>query len=131
MIWWVLAFAGLFILALVVVVFVALRLMRRRLTRMAVVAVEGLIAGALLHADPRIRILELDKALDTLLSHLGYKGTLGEKLMKAGARLPNINALWAAHKHRNVLAHEPGATATDVDVQRFHDAVMTALKHVS
>lgn len=131
MIWWILAFIGLVLLAAVVLVYILYRLLRRKLTRMAVVAVEGIIAQAVLHSDPRLRILELDKALDALLNHLGYKGTLGEKLKKAGARFPNTNALWAAHKHRNTLAHESGATATHADAERAHAAITTALRHVS
>jgi hypothetical protein len=56
--------------------------------------------------DPARKILEADKVLDSLLNALGYQGTLGEKLKKAGNKLPNIQGLWNAHKLRNRIAHE-------------------------
>lgn len=56
--------------------------------------------------NPRNSILEADKLLDFILGKLGYTGSLGDKLKKAQPLFSNINAVWAAHKLRNRLAHE-------------------------
>lgn len=62
--------------------------------------------------DAHRRVLEGDKVLDKLLTALGYTGTLGEKLKKADKQLPDINAVWRAHKLRNRIAHETGITVS-------------------
>ncbi len=131
MLWFWLAAALLVLLAAVVLIAAILLRLRRMLTMVAVREIEALIAAALVHADHRLKIIELDKVLDVLLSKLGHTGTLGEKLKKAGARFPNANALWSAHKLRNTLAHEPGAAANDADVERVRTAIVTALRHVT
>jgi len=58
--------------------------------------------------DLHRRILEADAVLDLTLTGLGYRGTLGEKLKKAQRYIPNIDAVWRAHKLRNQIAHEAG-----------------------
>ena len=58
--------------------------------------------------DPHRKILECDKVLDLLLSELGYQGSLGDKLRKAGKYIPSVQDVWNAHKLRNRIAHEPG-----------------------
>lgn len=131
MLWSFVAFVGIVLLAAVLLAYVVVRSLRRRLTRFAARRIEALIAAAMAHGDPRIRVLELDKALDALLTALGYQGSLGEKLVAAGSRFPNIEALWKAHKLRNVLAHEPGARASDRDVEQMRGAIHEALRHVS
>ncbi len=54
----------------------------------------------------RNQFLEADKLLDFILTKVGYKGTLGEKLKAAGSLFSDINGVWRAHKKRNILAHE-------------------------
>ena len=56
--------------------------------------------------DPQKSVLEADKLLDFILSKMGYKGSLGEKLKASGALFSDINGVWRAHKKRNILAHE-------------------------
>jgi hypothetical protein len=56
--------------------------------------------------DGRHAVMEADKLLDELLAVRGYKGTLGDKLKKAGPAFTNINDVWSAHKLRNSLAHQ-------------------------
>ncbi len=51
-------------------------------------------------------VIEADKLLDELLTKKGYKGSLGDKLKKAGPAFTNVNDVWSAHKLRNRLAHE-------------------------
>jgi len=68
--------------------------------------------------DDTRKILEADKVLDSLLKELGYQGSLGDKLKKAGNVIPNINEVWTAHKLRNRLAHEPGAHVSPQEAQQ-------------
>ncbi len=131
MIWPIVILVGLVLLAVALMIFVFLRMIKKSLTRMAARRIEALIAAALVHNDKRIQILELDKALDALLAALGYRGSLGQKLIAAGARFPNIEKLWKGHKLRNVLAHEPGAVASDRDVEEMRSALHEALRHVT
>lgn len=129
--WPIIILVGIVFLALALGLFVLMQMLRRRLTVFAARRIEMLIAGALAHGDARIKVLELDKALDALLTSLGYKGSLGEKLIAAGSRLPNIDALWTAHKLRNRVAHETDVAVSDRDVEQMCDAIHKALRHVS
>jgi hypothetical protein len=52
-------------------------------------------------------ILNADKLLDKALKAKGYKGeTMGDRLKNARSAFRNNNAVWAAHKLRNQIAHE-------------------------
>lgn len=54
-----------------------------------------------------LAVLNADKLLDRALKARGYKGeTMGDRLKSARANLSNNNAVWAAHKLRNQIAHE-------------------------
>jgi len=77
--------------------------------------------------EPSLQILEADKVLDLALTKLGYTGSLGEKLKKAGPRFRDINAVWSAHKLRNTLAHEVKAAPQSDQVERALRAFRTAL----
>lgn len=68
-----------------------------------------------LHWDPRFVVMEGDKLLNFLFKKLGYKGMVGDSLKKAGKQFSNEQDLWRAHKLRNSLAHELGAT---VDIKQ-------------
>ena len=58
-------------------------------------------------ASVHICILSADKLLDKALKARHFKGeTMGERLKSAGSSLSKINAVWAAHKLRNQIAHE-------------------------
>ena len=53
-------------------------------------------------------IIEGDKLLDKALIEMGTSGkTMGDRLKRAGNKFSNLNAVWRAHKLRNVIAHEP------------------------
>lgn len=58
------------------------------------------------HSSHKNAILDADKLLDYALSKLGFEGSLGEKLKRAGSRFSNINSVWNAHKLRNRIAHD-------------------------
>ncbi len=76
---------------------------------------------------PEAQVLEADKVIDQLLGALGYSGSMGEKLKKAGPRIRNLDALWRAHKLRNRLAHEPGATAQPQEARQALKAFRATL----
>ena len=67
--------------------------------------------------DRRHAIMEADKLLYELLEKRGYRGTLGDKLKKAGPAFSNLNEVWGAHKLRNRLAHEMGAGLDDREAE--------------
>lgn len=66
--------------------------------------------------NPTLKIVEADKILDEALKMLGYQGTLGEKMKKAGPRFSDLNGLWRAHKLRNTLVHDLQAKPSDGDI---------------
>ena len=52
-------------------------------------------------------IIEGDKLLDKAMVEMGISGkTMGDRLKKASGRFTNLNAVWRAHKLRNMIAHE-------------------------
>jgi hypothetical protein len=63
--------------------------------------------------DPVRKVIEADKVLDLALNELGFKGTVADKLKKAGPRFSDVNGVWRVHKLRNTLAHETGAHLSD------------------
>lgn len=69
-------------------------------------------------ADPSRRLLEAESILDHALRDCGYDGTFGEKLRRLQRILPNIDAVWHAHKLRNRIAHEPGMHINEEEAKR-------------
>ncbi len=54
-----------------------------------------------------ITIINGDKLLDKALMEMGVPGkTMGERLKKIDDKFSDKNAVWRAHKLRNVIAHE-------------------------
>ena len=52
-------------------------------------------------------VIEGDKLLDKAMIEMGVPGkTMGDRLKKSGDKFSDINAVWRAHKLRNVIAHE-------------------------
>lgn len=61
-------------------------------------------------ASYHMAIMNADKLVDQALRDRGFRGqTMGERLKSAKDKLPHRNEIWAAHKLRNKLAHEPDA----------------------
>lgn len=61
----------------------------------------------------QLAIIQADKLLDHALKERGIAGgTLGERLKNAGPYLSDIDAVWKAHKLRNLIAHEPDTRVT-------------------
>lgn len=68
------------------------------------------IEGAVINdeASCHLAILNADKLLDEALKSRGFGGdTMGERMKAARGTFSNNNAVWAAHKLRNQVAHEP------------------------
>lgn len=61
--------------------------------------------------DNNHKILEAEKAVDFLFSSLGLQGSFAQKLKKIEAYVPDKEYVWAAHKLRNRIAHEPEFSA--------------------
>jgi len=52
-------------------------------------------------------IINCDKLLDKAMIEMGIPGkTMGDRLKKSGDKFTNLNAVWRAHKLRNLIAHE-------------------------
>lgn len=79
-------------------------------------------------SDSSRRVLEAENILDRALRDIGYQGTFGEKLKRMQRTLPNIDAVWHAHKLRNRLAHEPGLLLRKEEGERAVSAFEKALK---
>jgi len=61
--------------------------------------------------DNNHKILEAEKAVDVLFFTLGKRGSFAQKLKEIEAYIPDKEYVWAAHKLRNRIAHEPEFTA--------------------
>lgn len=54
-----------------------------------------------------LAIIDGDKLLDRALVEMGMPGkTMGDRLKRCGEKFNDVNAVWRAHKLRNVIAHE-------------------------
>ena len=54
-----------------------------------------------------LTIINGDKLLDKALIEMGVPGkTMGDRLKKTSDKFKDLNAVWRAHKLRNILAHE-------------------------
>lgn len=78
--------------------------------------------------DPQRKVIEAEKVVDHAMKLLGYQGSFGDKLKKAGARFSNVQAVWDAHKLRNRIAHEVGMHVSEKEVQRSVNAFEKALR---
>ena len=60
-------------------------------------------------SEHKLAVIEADSLLNEILERTGAKGeTLGERLQQLTAKiLPNIEAVWEAHKIRNNIVHDP------------------------
>lgn len=57
----------------------------------------------------KFAVIEADKIADDVLRKAGYPGeTMGERMMLTDpGQLQSLQNLWAAHKLRNIIAHNP------------------------
>jgi hypothetical protein len=74
-------------------------------------------------------VLNFDKLLDQVLKARAIKGkTMGERMKNASALFSDRNGVWAAHKLRNTIAHEPDARVTYDQARRALHNFRKALK---
>lgn len=82
-------------------------------------------------ASCHLAILNADKLLDSALKARGFAGeTMGERMKSARNTFSNNNAVWAAHKLRNQIAHEPDVTIKSKTARYALKAFKKALKDV-
>lgn len=68
-------------------------------------------------------VINADKLLDRALIEMGIPGkTMGDRLKKSGDRFTDLNAVWRAHKLRNMIAHE-----SDIEVSHRQAANALAI----
>lgn len=116
------------LLAAVLVLFVMARILMRRVLRAgARLAIHAAWAKVGSHPHGTLKVVEADKILDEALRLLGYTGTLGEKLKKAGPRFTDLDAVWKAHKLRNKLVHQLDTAPRDAEVERAVESFRRAL----
>lgn len=74
-------------------------------------------------------ILQADKLLDLALKETNSKGTtMGERMKSRQGVWSNANAVWAAHKLRNQIAHDEHVSISDDTVRRALASFKRALK---
>jgi len=107
------------VLAFISVIYVGFSLStgKRRLSAQQRKTIEQLWERMLKLDDPVRRVMEADSIFDKALTEIGYQGSLGEKLKEAGPRFYNLDAVWAAHKLRNHLAHQPGNSVKQKEME--------------
>ncbi len=91
------------------------------------------IEGSLIddEASGHLAILNADKLLDAALKARGFPGeTMGERMKSARTSFSNNNAVWAAHKLRNQIAHESDVSIKTKTVRYALQAFKKALKDV-
>ncbi len=81
--------------------------------------------------DAHRRVLEAENIVARALHALGYKGSFAEKLIAAGPRFSQPQALWDAHKLRNRVAHEVGMNLSSQEAARAVSAFEKALKDLT
>lgn len=118
-------------LAAVVTIGVVRKARRRGMSAASKAKVEKALQQAMNQQDPVRRVWSMDTVLDLALGELGFAGSLGDKLKKAGPRIPNLQAVWEAHKLRNQLAHEHDATANPAQVDRAVRILEHAIRTLS
>ena len=76
-----------------------------------------------------ITVINGDKLLDKALIEMGVPGkTMGERLKKSGDKFSDLDAVWRAHKLRNIIAHEDDLELTYKQVAGALVAYKQALK---
>ncbi len=77
----------------------------------------------------QLAIFNADKLLDRALKEKGHKGqTMGERMTAAGRVFTKRDAVWAAHKLRNRLAHEENVVLSEQLTRRALASFKVALK---
>lgn len=90
------------------------------------------VENGLVRDDPRtynMSVIAADKLLDRALNELSLPGkTMGERLKRVTDKFEKPNAVWAAHKMRNQIAHEDDFEVDYGQASRALAAFRQALK---
>jgi len=79
----------------------------------------------------RLAIIDADKLLDHALKQHGARGqSMGDRMRDREKYFSHYNDLWAAHKLRNRLVHEPGVTLGKQLTHRALNEFQRALKEL-
>lgn len=92
--------------------------------------IEGLLESGG-DSDAHMAILNADKLLDNALKARGFKGeTMGDRLKSTNKKgvFKNENAIWAAHKLRNRIAHEENITVNAGQAKKVINTFKSGLK---
>jgi hypothetical protein len=92
--------------------------------------IEGLLESGG-DSDAHMAILNADKLLDNALKARGFRGeTMGERLKSTRKKgvFKNENAIWAAHKLRNRIAHEDDISVNADQAQKVINTFRSGLK---
>lgn len=82
-------------------------------------------------ASYSLAVLNADKLLDHALKERGLKGeTMGDRMKSAKDIFSSRNEVWAAHKLRNKIAHEPDVRVTYEAARHAIGSFKRALKDV-
>ncbi len=80
-------------------------------------------------ASCHMAILNADKLVDQALRDLGFPGeTMGDRLKATRGKLTHREELWAAHKLRNRIAHEPDVRVSYNQARRALSSFKRTLK---
>ncbi len=83
---------------------------------------ESIIARSKINTQESIKhaILDADSMVDELLERMGLKGEhMADRLENLSSEdFGSLNRLWAAHRVRNNLIHEPGFVVSQEDAQK-------------
>ena len=118
-----------FILAdILIVAYVVYRGSRKKLPEKTAEEIREMWKAIIRQSDHRHAIMDADKLLDYALGKFGLRGNLGSKLKKAPKLFKNINAVWAAHKVRNNIAHQINYQVDEKTYKRSMMAFKEAFK---
>ena len=81
------------------------------------------------YATFALSIINADKLLDKAMIEMGIPGkTMGDRLKRCGTKFNNLDAVWRAHKMRNMIAHESDFELTYKQAQNAVEVYKQALK---
>ncbi|MBN1259032.1 hypothetical protein JXA05_04725 [Candidatus Peregrinibacteria bacterium] len=113
---------------IVIVAYVVLKRFRRKISEKAKGEIRNAWKKLIRQHDYKNAIMEADKLLDFALGQLGLSGNLGGKLKKAPHFFGDLNAVWAAHKVRNNIAHQMNYQVDEATYKRTMLAFKQAFK---
>lgn len=83
-------------------------------------------------ASLKLALIEADNLLDEALQRKGYSGeNFAERLQRLNTeKLPNLEAVWEAHKKRNSIVHNRGQHLSFSEARRMIDIYEEALRNL-